>query len=203
MGLAETQRALARLYTDADIRERFFTDPRAGAASLGLSEDEAGALASVERDRLGSFARSLIGKRLSAVASLVPLTAAALDRDFGPLFRAHAREYLPRGTKKHREDALAFLRFLENHTELPSRRVLDTAHYEACWLLISEPRSRLLVRLLRFAPPLTGRARPGAQLTPLGAAPTVAVWIRAGGSIYHWLLPRPRNRARPTAQYLR
>jgi hypothetical protein len=198
MGLAETQEALARLYTDADVRDRFFAGPRARAPGLGLSEAEAEALASVEQDRLRWFARSLVAKRLSAVASLLPLTTAALGADFPRLFRAHAREYLPTGTKKHRDDALAFLRHLEARAGLPRGPVLDTARYEACWLLVTEPRPRCLVRLLRL-PSVTEDAPP----SPASGPPSLAVWIRIGATVHHWAFPRRRSRVRTADRLIR
>lgn len=57
---------LARLYTDAALRQRFLTDPRAEAKSAGLPEATAQALAAIDRDGLVLTAESLAQRRTPA-----------------------------------------------------------------------------------------------------------------------------------------
>jgi hypothetical protein len=54
---------LARIYVDAEARERFLEDPRAQALAAGLSEDETAALERMDRDGLVMAARSFDAKR--------------------------------------------------------------------------------------------------------------------------------------------
>ena len=49
MGLAEVQAALARLFTDSDLRVRFFADPIEVGRELGLDESETTGLAARRR----------------------------------------------------------------------------------------------------------------------------------------------------------
>ncbi len=54
---------LARIYTDREERARFLADPRAHAASMGLSPAECDALAAIDRDGLALAAESFERKR--------------------------------------------------------------------------------------------------------------------------------------------
>jgi len=54
---------LARLYTDAALRERFLADPRGEALRAGLDETQAAALAKIDIAGLGFAARSFGRKR--------------------------------------------------------------------------------------------------------------------------------------------
>jgi hypothetical protein len=59
MGLAQIQRVLATLYTDAVWRERFFADPPGGGAALGLSAAEIQQLAQLSAQQVACFAGAL------------------------------------------------------------------------------------------------------------------------------------------------
>ncbi len=54
---------LAKIYVDEETRERFLTDPRGEAASVGLSEREIEALENIDRAGLILTVRSLQKKR--------------------------------------------------------------------------------------------------------------------------------------------
>src|SRR4051812_12929079 len=107
MGLAESQRLLARLYTDGPLRARFAADPSAVAAEFGLSPGEAATLAALPLDQVADFAGSLVRKRRGEVEPLLPLTPRALGpARLADLFRRHARAHVPSGIRKHRDDAV-------------------------------------------------------------------------------------------------
>jgi hypothetical protein len=109
VGLAELEGALARLYTDDALRERFFADPAREAATLGLSGDEAARLAASDRGRIDLFADTLRVKRFGEVSRLLPRTlAAAGEERFRQLFFEFATTFVPEGVHKHTADALAF-----------------------------------------------------------------------------------------------
>ena len=59
MALAEIQSALARLYIDAMLRDRFFAAPLVVGEQLGLSADDARDLARIPRREIDQFAESL------------------------------------------------------------------------------------------------------------------------------------------------
>lgn len=64
MNTPQFEAFLARLYTDAAFRERFLADPRGEALRAGLNDDQAAALARIDRPGLGFAVRSLAKKRL-------------------------------------------------------------------------------------------------------------------------------------------
>ena len=91
MGLAEVQEALARLYIDPALRDRFFADPAAVGAELGLVPEEALDLARVPRRQVEQFADSLRRKRRDQVRRVIPITARALGRRIRRALRAICR----------------------------------------------------------------------------------------------------------------
>ena len=90
MGLADTQRLLARLYTDPRVREQFFAHPATVAAQLSVPPADLHVLSHLPRTEITRFARSLQNKRLGDTAKLLPLTRRALGRHFAPRFLAWA-----------------------------------------------------------------------------------------------------------------
>jgi hypothetical protein len=177
MGLAEAQRLLARLSTDASLRARFATDPAGVASEFGLSPAEAASFAEVPTGQLDEFARSLVRKRLGAVESLLPLTL----RGFGPSrfasrFARHARTYIPTGIKKHRDDAVAFAVFLAGEASDPPW-LADLARLEAAALLAHDPGHRWSLIRLRYHPADLARAVVEDGHLP-GSRPTIVAWFR-------------------------
>jgi hypothetical protein len=65
MSSAQLEAALARLYTDAAWREQFLAAPVATARAAGLSQDDAAALAAIDRVGLQMAAASFAHKRES------------------------------------------------------------------------------------------------------------------------------------------
>ncbi|MEZ0371158.1 MAG: hypothetical protein ACAI44_18840 [Candidatus Sericytochromatia bacterium] len=118
MGLAQLQQALARLYTDAAFRERFWTteanaelNPEHKAElgrELGLNPAEIEQLVRLSRERLAYFADSLQQKRYHAVCKLLPRSHRLMPERFRSLFQAYAPTYLPSGSQKHQHDAVRF-----------------------------------------------------------------------------------------------
>jgi hypothetical protein len=177
MALIEVQRALARLYTDEATRERFLADPAATGAALGLRADEAALLAQLPAAQLRHFAASLRRKRLGEVAKLLPLSHQALGARFAAHFWRYADTYLPRGTDKHRQDAIAFAAFLAGAAALDPPWAGDLARYEAAWLQCAEPARRLLRLRLGYAPADLVRAA-SAAAPPPPPRPILALWLR-------------------------
>ncbi|MEH1939200.1 MAG: hypothetical protein V7L01_03140 [Nostoc sp.] len=173
MGLAQTQQVLAQLYTNTDFRERFFANPEAVGAELGLSCDEAQKLAQLSAQEVNIFANSLKWKRLGEVRELLPRTARALGKNFTALFWRYAQTHLPKGIKKHREDAIAFANFIAIAEEenLDPPWISDLVRYEKTWLLAYEPTSRLIVCWFRYPVGI-------ANLEGMNRQPTIAIWFR-------------------------
>ena len=194
MGLAHVQRLLVELYTDAALREQFFADPRAACEVFRLSPNEAQQLGQLSSEQVGFFANSLRRKRLNAVGKLLPLTKRALGDYFAELFGQYADSFMPSGTAKHRQDAIAFVAYIEEalsvHTTEPTRAV-GLARYEAAWLKAADPTSRWIVCRLRE--PISRLVRCARHDAPSPRA-TVALWFRLSprSRLRHVVLSRPR-----------
>ncbi len=203
MGLAEQQKVLARLYTDAGFRERFLADREGMAASLGLSPEDVQQVANLSSTQVRFVAQSLYRKRLGEVRKLLPATHQALGLRFGTLFREFADTHTPASSKKHLGDALAFAVFVEGSARGdPSMWdwIVDLVRYEAAWLEATTPHCRCLIRWFRY-PVLTilRRLAEGADPSPMARRPTLAFWFRPPGRarLRHalWAVP-PGGRAR-------
>jgi hypothetical protein len=68
------QEALISVLTDRDLRRRFVADPMAVLAAFDLDDRGRSALARLPVAALSRYAESLLGKRWSQVATVVPLT---------------------------------------------------------------------------------------------------------------------------------
>ncbi len=197
MGLAESQRLLARLSTDAPLRVRFAADPAAVLAEFGLSAEEAATFAALPLDQLDDFAGSLIAKRRGEVESLLPLTFKAIGPSrFSALFRRHAASFVPVGIKKHRDDAVAFAAFLGRAAIDPPWHA-EVARVEAAALLAHDPARRWRFLRLRHHPQELARSATSRE-TPR-SRPTLIVWFRLGrqGRLRRWIVTSQSFRGRP------
>ncbi|WP_435017727.1 hypothetical protein TA3x_005347 [Tundrisphaera sp. TA3] len=192
MGLAERQRLLARLATDAGLRDRFADDPAAATAELGLSPDDAGWLAALSSGPLALFAGSLIAKRRGEVAKLLPGTARALGpARFSERFRRHASDRpIPGGPRKHRDDALGFAATIGRDAGDPPW-VADLARLEAGALRAHDPARRLAAVGLGHHPADLALALDSGVLP--GRRPTLILWVRPrrGGRLRRLVVARP------------
>lgn len=143
MGLVELQKVLAKLYTDTELREHFFSNPQFGE-TLGLTPLEVQQLSELSVSQVNLFASSLKRKRLGEVKELLPLTQRVLGKDFSKEFWCYSETYNPSGIKKHYQDALAFAKFLEQQ-KLEPVWIRDLIRYEKAWLEAMEPRCRSLM----------------------------------------------------------
>jgi hypothetical protein len=135
MGLAQTQQVLAQLYTNTELRNRFFANPQSVGRDLGLSEADIQQLSQLSSQQVNMFANSLKWKRLGEVRELLPRTARVLGKKFNDLFWQYAETHIPQGIKKHREDAIAFANFIQKQ-DLEPVWVSDLVRYEKTWLLV-------------------------------------------------------------------
>jgi hypothetical protein len=161
-------------YTNTEFRERFFANPETVGAELGLSCDEVQKLAQLSAQEVNIFANSLKWKRLGEVRELLPRTARVLGKNFTALFWRYAQTHLPKGIKKHREDAIAFANFITRvaqEEDIAPPWVGDLVRYEKTWLLADEPTRRLSVCWFRYP---IGILSPDA----MNPKPTIAIWFR-------------------------
>ncbi len=185
MGLAESQRLLARLATDAALRARFAADPATVAAESGMDPAGSATLAALPIGPLDDFAGSLINKRRGEVGSLLPMTVRALGLGrFAALFRRHALGTVPAGIKKHRDDAVAFAASLAAGSVDPPW-IVDLARLESAALLSHGAARRWTALRLRHRPADLARAAASGGPAP-GPSPALVCWFR--------LTPRGRLR---------
>ncbi len=191
MGLTEVQSVLARLYTDAAWREAFFAEPLQTGGTAGLTPEEAAQLAKMEASDVAFFALTLHQKRLKQIHKLLPLSRRAYGQNFDACFRAYAEGYLPDGTKKHRDDATSFAKYLKKNRPSDAPDYADTVlRYEATWLLARQPKPVLRVCRFRYAlkPLLRSLSTPDAKPQAV-ARESLAVWMHLAPSaeLYHWI----------------
>lgn len=176
------QPILAQLYTNAELRSRFFTNPELVGAELGLNTTQIQQLSLLSATEVNLFASSLKRKRLGEVRELLPMSAKALDKEFSRLFWQYAETYLPQGIKKHLLDAIAFATYIEKVDNIEPDWILDLVKYEKSWLEAAEPNRRLIIRRFRYA---INRRDGNFQLF---AQPSLSIWLR--------LLPQGKLRYR-------
>jgi hypothetical protein len=90
--LGAFQQAFVALAADARVRRGFARDPAALLATYDLSPAEQAALSALPLAQLERFARSLVAKRWSELARVVPLTLRVSPR-LGERYRAWALEH--------------------------------------------------------------------------------------------------------------
>ncbi len=182
MGLARVQWLLAQLYTDANLRERFFADTHAVSEEYGLSPDEAKHLCQLSAAQVTFFADSLRRKRLNAAAKLLPLSVYALGKRFAELFTEFADTFVPSGTNKQRQDARAFASFIEGIArgrQIGPPWVLELIRYEAAELAAADPTSHCVIRWFREPiSMLMQRSAEDLQAWHEPSRPTLAIWCR-------------------------
>jgi hypothetical protein len=190
MGLAEIQGILARLYVDSKLRDRFFSEPAAVGAELGLDAAEAQQLACLSRPQVEQFAASLRSKRRDQVCRVVPTAARAMGPRFASLFEQYAAGSPPRGSKADLDDAAGFVDALRRLAEpLEPAWAVDLARYELAWRQAARAGWLPIVRAFRY--PVT-RLVPGAE--PITPQTTFAFWWRPmrRGRARHLVVAVPR-----------
>ena len=136
MSLQEQQNLLAKLYTDAEFRRAFLSQPEETGAENGLNETEIREIAGMMPEELNFFADSLVWKRLREVEKFLPLTRELLQDDFAKYFREFSQTFNPQTVKKHLADALEFGRFLQDR-ETISNLAKDAARFERAKLIFA------------------------------------------------------------------
>jgi hypothetical protein len=183
MGLAELQRTLARIYTDAQLRERFFGDPLKVGREIGLSAEDARTLSQMSAAQVKTFADSLYNKRLLGVGKLLAMTRRALGERFEAHFRRYVEANVQGGAPQYLDDARKFAAYLDKR--LRSERVgsgwtLDLLRYEKARLKAADPRRRVVAAFFRHDISRLVRSVARKEETPtVIKRATVALWVRS------------------------
>jgi hypothetical protein len=167
MSLLEQQNLMARLYLDAGLRRAFLSDPPGVARPFGLSDEEIAEIALVVPEEIGSFADSLLKKRMHEAGKMLPLTRSVLQESFGPRFIGYVEAAPGSSELNRREDVLEFCRYLEREA---SGAVRDAARFECARIEFYSGKRNFLIR--RFDHDVRNR----------GLAPrrTYSLWVRIG-----------------------
>ncbi len=176
MGLIDVQRALARLSVDQAVRERFFADPAAARAELGLNDEDCRILAALPRTQVERFAQSLLEKRQGQIRRAIPMAARALGRRFAGLCEQYARESTARGSTADLDDPAGFVDALIRCTErIEPPWAIDLARYELAGRQAARSGRVPVVRFFRFPVALLALGRGNGEVAP---RPTLAFWWR-------------------------
>lgn len=183
MGATEVRRTLARLYTEAGLRERFFGNPLVVGRELGLDEAEASLLARLSASEVKRYADALHNKRLTGVSKLLPLTQRVLQGRFSAHFMRYADAHPDGEVEGHYfDDVRAFAAYLEKRLReerLGSGWTLDLLRFEAARLKVSDPARNFVARFFRHDISLLVKSVARREPQPkVVRRPTVAVWWR-------------------------
>ena len=183
MGLAELQRTLARIYTDAQLRERFFGDPLKVGREIGLSAEDARLLSQMSAKQVNTFADSLYNKRLLGVGKLLAMTRRVLGERFEAHFRRYVAAHVHGGTPQYLDDARTFAAYLEQRLReerVGSGWTLDLLRYEKARLKAADPNRRLVAAFFRHDISRLVRSVARKEETPsVVKRATVALWVRS------------------------
>lgn len=132
MALVHIQSLLARIYTDAPLRQRFLLNPDDVAREYHLEDFEIKQIMTLSKSQVENFAVSLIYKRLGEIRKKLFLTARLLGKKFPRLFFEYAKKSSPRGVKKHLKDTFLFTQYIKrmaDKEEVPPW-ILEVMQYE-------------------------------------------------------------------------
>lgn len=189
MSLLDVQNLLARIFTDEDLRLRFLSEPEKIGVENNLSASEIEQIRQILPEQINFFAGSLFYKRLHEVEKLLPLTRKTLETEFEKYFREFANQFLPQTIKKHLEDAIEFVEFLQSKKIEPVW-AKDLARFEGARLLFNNSGKRFLLKKFDFDVRKIIR-----EISPAGAKAqrdfserkTYAVWLRIGKRAKHFI----------------
>lgn len=125
--------ALALLLHDRRLRNCFAEDPYRAARMMGLPAEQIAAFVNVSISQLNEQADSLLRKRMTEVAKLIPETWKRLGVNARSTFLAYAEHApWPRGHRRHWIDADAFCRHLKGNVQSP--HYLRSEHHQVAFL---------------------------------------------------------------------
>ena len=176
MSLLDVQNFLARIYTDANLRREFADAPEQIGGENNLTENEIAELVTILPDEIDFFADSLFWKRLREVEKLLPLTRKVFGADFETHFREFANGFTPESIKKHLEDAVEFVGFLQKR-ETDWKR--DAAKFESAKLEFYARGKGLVVRIFDYDVKEISRRIHESPMN-FKRRKTFVVWLRIG-----------------------
>jgi hypothetical protein len=152
MDLNLYQKTLARIYTDAAFRNKFFEDRVAFVSALGIDEISSQHLRSLNREEVELFSTGLINKRFGNVKSLLLLSFKFSEGTFSQLFYSYAMNYLPEGGhQKYANDAIQFSQyFLKNTDKNSIPWTADLIRFEVMMIRSFNASNRILCSFFNY-----------------------------------------------------
>lgn len=187
MSLLEQQNFLARLYTDENLRRAFLCEPEKIGKENNLDEKEIADLAAIVPEELNFFADSLFWKRLREVEKMLPLTRKFLAEKFEKYFREFSQNYQPNSVKKHLEDAVEFVNYI-NRREKEDIWLKDLARFEQAKLEFNGYGRNFIFRVFDFDVKEIQLKGAEAQSFELKKKKTFALWLRIGKKVKHFII---------------
>lgn len=185
MSLQQQQNLLAKLYTDADFRRAFLSEPEKVGAENDLTAGEIREIAAIMPEELNFFAESLFWKRLREVEKFLPLTRRVLGADFTKLFREFSRNFNPQSVRKHFEDARFFGLFLRAQNLTDFAR--STVRFEQSKLEFFGLEKRLVICRLDFDPRKISAADSNERPETPEKKRRIVVWLRIGKRVRQYI----------------
>ncbi len=186
MSLHQQQNFLAKLYTNAELRRDFLSEPNIIGAENNLNEQEIAEIAEIMPEDLNFFADSLFWKRLREVEKFLPITQRVLGEDFTTLFREFAQSYNPQTVKKHLEDSFEFSKYLQKQEV--SEFVKNVLKFEQSKLLFFGYGRRFVFCKLDFDIRKINHKDTETLGLNLKKRKTIAVWSRIGRKTKHFFI---------------
>lgn len=152
------QSALARILTDAVVREQVFRSDTEAMQRLGLTAEQGRQMREIDHQRVELFAELLVINRLSKAMEGLPMTTQLLGADIWNVARAFNQACPPTEAKKYVE-ALAFGQFLQDKwCREPSSvpYAADVLCYEMSFLEVRFGRPEPAIADLTLLPALPG-----------------------------------------------
>lgn len=184
MSLHEQQNLLARLYTNAQFRREFLSEPAKIGFENGLDENEIAEIVEILPEEINFFAESLYWKRLREVEKMLPLTKEILKENFARLFREFSQNYNPQTVKKHLEDAIKFGEFLIKSDVSAIGK--NAAKFEKTKLEFFGYAKRFALCKLDFDFRTIDRKGEKEQVFELKKKTIIAIWLKIGSKTKHF-----------------
>lgn len=117
MSQLDAVKTLAMLLQDRELRHRFASDRMAVVRELGVAADQIPFVCELDTQQLNDQAESLIDKRRSEVARLLPQTWLRLGAEANQQFLRYSDQApWPEGFRRHFIDAAMFCQYLQRKT---------------------------------------------------------------------------------------
>ena len=190
MSLQRQQTFLVRLFTEEKLRQNFLMNPEKIGHENGLEKNDILQLKEILPEQLSFFADSLFYKRVHEAEKLLPLTSKVLNVQFTKLFRGFSQTFTPKTVKKHLEDAIEFVNYL-NKESLEIHWLHDLAKFEQTQLIFNGYNKSFILQKFSFDIRQIVKEISHHQKVwqnEFQPRKTMAIWLRFGKKNKHFII---------------